>query len=120
MAVSNNNNEKPHSLTHIWNQGFDRTNQLPWIQTLEYTPTNDAATEPSFSRSVSKDLEIFIDETTTENVTYIGYAAPATGTDEANWRIKKIDETSDFELTWADGDTEFNNVWDDRASLSYS
>lgn len=51
------------------------------------------------------------------DVIYVGEAQPGTGPSEPLWRIKKVDSTS---VEWADGDTLFNNVWDDRADLTYS
>lgn len=60
------------------------------------------------------------DATTTANVTYVGKAKVGTATSADQWQIQRIDETSDTVITWADGDDKFNNVWDDRASLSYS
>lgn len=53
-------------------------------------------------------------------VTYIGRCAPGTATSENKWQIQKIDTTSGTSITFADGNDEFDNVWDDRASLSYS
>lgn len=53
-------------------------------------------------------------------VTYIGKAATGSTADEAVWQIQKIDESSGTIITWADGDANFNNVWDDRASITYS
>lgn len=52
---------------------------------------------------------------------YIGEANPGTVTSAASWRIKRIVFTGDDSTTtWADGDSNFNNVWDNRAALSYS
>lgn len=52
-------------------------------------------------------------------ITYIGQALPGSSTSSAAWSIKKMDETSGLVITWADGSSEFNQVWDDRASLTY-
>ena len=53
--------------------------------------------------------------------TYIGDALPNTATSASTWRIKKMVETgADLEILWADGDANFDNVWDDRAGLSYT
>jgi hypothetical protein len=53
--------------------------------------------------------------------TYIGDAIPATATNVALWRIKRMVETGpDLVILWADGDANFDNVWDDRVGLSYS
>ena len=53
-------------------------------------------------------------------VTYLGKAAPGTATSTAAWQISKVDTTSGTVITWADSDDNYDNVWDDRASLSYS
>lgn len=61
-----------------------------------------------------------IDDSTTANVTYIGKAPIASATSSAVWQITKLDTASGLIKTWADGNGSFDNVWDDRASLSYS
>lgn len=69
--------------------------------------------------STTAQYAVIADDQTTGGVVYVGYAEPGTLTSEAAWRIKKIN-TSNYPITtWADGDTLFNNVYDDRTSLSY-
>ncbi len=54
---------------------------------------------------------------------YIGWAAPGALTSDSVWRISKHAYDVAENLTssiWADGDTNFDNEWDERASLSYS
>lgn len=53
-------------------------------------------------------------------VTYVGEADPGTATSAASWRVKKIDTTSGTTVTWADGNASFDNIYDNRASLTYS
>lgn len=54
-------------------------------------------------------------------VLYVGKAAPGTATGDALWRIIRITESGDdLTVEWADGDSLFNNEWDNRAALSYS
>lgn len=55
-------------------------------------------------------------------VTYLGEANPGTATSAASWRIKKLvsDPSGDLTITFADGNSSFDNIWDNRASLSYS
>lgn len=65
------------------------------------------------------DYALQLDDTSTPNVTYVGYAAIGSSTASAVWRIKKIDETSGLVITWADSDNNFNNIWDNRTSLTY-
>ena len=56
-----------------------------------------------------------------ETVIYHGWAEVGTGTDSALWRLRRVTFTDeDVAVEWADGDVRFDNVWDNRASLSYS
>ncbi len=61
-----------------------------------------------------------LDDTTTTNVTYVGKAAIGSAVASAVWQVQKIDETSGMVITWADGNASFDNVWNNRASLTYS
>lgn len=65
-----------------------------------------------------------IDTATTSNVIYIGKAAltgSAVSTASAVWQIKKLDTSSlALDKKYADGDDQFNNIWDNRASLTYN
>lgn len=60
-------------------------------------------------------------DTTDDSTIYTGWAVIGTATSEAKWKIKRtVIAGSLITDTWADGDIEYDNVWDDRASLSYS
>lgn len=61
-----------------------------------------------------------LDDTTTASVTYVGKAAIASTTSASVWQVQKIDETTGMVITWADGNSNFDNVWDNRASLTYA
>lgn len=57
------------------------------------------------------------------NPIYIGVAAPGTATSDALWQIKKLTydgNNNPTNILAANGTTEFSQVWDNRASLSYS
>ena len=52
--------------------------------------------------------------------TYLGYAESGTATSATTWAVKRIVETgNDVVITWADGDKSFDNIWDDRLTLTY-
>jgi hypothetical protein len=54
-------------------------------------------------------------------VTYVGEAATASSEAAPVWRIKKLNTSGTvLAISWADGNTYFDNVWADRASLGYS
>lgn len=63
------------------------------------------------------DLPDKIDTTTTAGVTYLGYAKAGTiATSQANWAVIKITEDG---VTYANGMLNYENVWDNRTSLTY-
>ena len=68
----------------------------------------------------SSNAAVRLDDITTANVTYVGKAAIASDPANAVWQIFKMDETTGLVITWADGNDNFDNVWNNRASLSYS
>lgn len=55
-----------------------------------------------------------------QHITYIGQARPGSLSSQAVWRIKRVDASSGVDVTFADGNANFDNVWDNRASLNYS
>lgn len=58
----------------------------------------------------------------TDNEMYIGEANPGTASNSAAWRIKYvvIAGDGDVAVTWADGNDNFDNIWDNRLTYSYS
>jgi len=53
-------------------------------------------------------------------ILYIGEAYPGASESAAAWRIMRINTAVGVSIDWAGGDEEFNNIWADRAILSYS
>lgn len=55
------------------------------------------------------------------NLTYLGFAKLGSATSDPVWQILRIQKTGSTTLIqYADGDTRYNNIWDDRASLTYT
>ena len=52
---------------------------------------------------------------------YIGFSSAGANESDSVWQVRKYiaDPSGDVVMLWADGDTEFDNVWSNRASLSY-
>ncbi len=68
-----------------------------------------------------KDLSLStIYEEASATIAYLGKALPGTVTSAGSWQISKINTTSGIVTTWADGNSNFDNIWDNRASLTYS
>ncbi len=55
-------------------------------------------------------------------VGYLGKAVLGTASSAPNWQIKKFVFTASggVSVQHADGDSNFDNIWDNRVSLSYS
>ena len=66
-----------------------------------------------------------IDEAST-TVTYIGYAPIGTATSAASWLIARVTKASATSpngvviTEYADGNMAYDNIWNNRAALSYS
>jgi hypothetical protein len=68
-----------------------------------------------------KDLSLAsIYDDSNDPIIYLGKALPGELTSSAVWQISKINMTTGVITTWADGDSNFDNIWDNRASLTYS
>ena len=92
------------------------------IQTFEGPPGPEGPTGPQGPAggedvALSKQVD-FIDD----NHIYIGEANPGSAFSASVWRIKYIEILSDGDvsITWADGNDSFDNVWNNRASYTYS
>jgi hypothetical protein len=71
------------------------------------------------SGSVS-DYSTLIDEPTA-GIMYIGKATSGSSTSSAVWQIKKLTESGVVtSILFANGSNEFNNIWSNRASLTYT
>ena len=56
-----------------------------------------------------------------KNTTYVGWAEKQYNTSEPKWRIKRILIVGTVtEIQYAGGRLNFTNIWDDRATLTYS
>lgn len=66
------------------------------------------------------DEDTMIDEASA-TVTYIGKAATGSATSSAVWKIKKIETIGAItSITYAGGVATYVNIYDNRASLTYS
>ena len=69
------------------------------------------------------DMMSLIDYDGGANPIYMGRAAPGTATSAAAWQIRKLTyDGSDnvIAIQFADGTNDYDQVWDNRAGLSYS
>lgn len=54
--------------------------------------------------------------------TFVGRAQPGASESDTVWQISRLDKSvaGDLKVLWADGNQNFDNVWANRATLSYS
>ncbi len=56
-----------------------------------------------------------------KNLIYLGKAAIASSNASAVWQIQRITISGTITTTlWADGNSNYDNIWNDRASLTYT
>ncbi len=60
-----------------------------------------------------------IDDVSTPGFTYIGKALVGTQNSADTWQISRLATSSGLVKTWADGDSGFNNIWDNRVTINY-
>lgn len=96
---------------HIDNQSFDETLQIAQNLPLEYDPVG------AVKKRITEDLTLLWE--VSGSYVYIGEASPGTLESAADWRIQRVN-TSTGKIHYADSNSEFDNVWDDRASLTYA
>jgi len=70
--------------------------------------------------SSAQTLATILDEATTL-ITYVGKSDPGVATSAASWQVQRLTSSASLLIVqFADGNSNFDNVWDNRASLSYS
>lgn len=108
------------ALGDLYNQLFGRSRMADGsvIEMAEHGRSGGVSTgQPfKFSDSVPYAYKITVDGTTT----YVGVANPGTSQSSASWQAFKIDTSSGTVLTYADGNSNYDNVATDLSSLSYS
>jgi hypothetical protein len=93
---------------HVLNGGYDEEFDLQAVQQLGYDGQN-------MVRQRADAAAIRYDP-----AGYIGYAAAGTLPSEAKWQIIQLDTSSGVVMTYANGSANYDQIWDDRASLAYS
>jgi hypothetical protein len=68
-------------------------------------------TNPNYNRLIDK---------VSDSLIYIGEALPTALVTDATWRIKKVQQTTGgITILWANDDSDFNKVWNDRTTYTY-
>jgi hypothetical protein len=101
-----------HTLSYLWN-----SSTLAW----EVATTSGQGTDVFVTNLSGTDQAVRLD-VASSTVTYVGKAVVGASTAAASWKVFRMTTASDGDLTieYADGDADFDNVWDNRAGLSYT
>lgn len=84
------------------------------VADITLNKSNDSVSTESFDQSTR------IDEASS-SVSYFGFAEVGSSEASAVWKIKKMSTSgSQMTITYADGNSSYDNIWANRASLSYS
>lgn len=93
--------------------------ELTQLQTLQLT-VDEMKLDLAALNDKAMIEPILVDETNPQ-VVYKGYANPGANPAQPDWAILKIsNDAGIFTYQWADGNKQFDNIWDNRETLSYS
>lgn len=92
---------------------------------------NQSAASQAVCQALHDDMTTYIEDDMryakridffSDTVIYKAEAMPGTADSSPNWRIHKITIAGDNDIveTFADGNSNFDNIWNDRLTLSYS
>jgi hypothetical protein len=109
------------------------TDSLTWVRAIQGTSGGTSSNVNVLSTVGLTDTQLRASPVTTTADTkaqrvddlgttlYVGKAALGASAGGAVWQIKKITEVgTELATQWANGNSLYNNVWDDRTSLTYS
>jgi len=79
--------------------------------------------QPLTNRSLvvlDQDVLKMIDDYAVAGTEYVGKAICGANTASPVWQIQRMVTVGSVDtITWADGDGKFDNIWDNRAALTY-
>ena len=125
MALAN-------SVVQRENDKFKEVGSETVVKTAVYNSSGDAVSPATSAKQddiisnlgaleASEYIYILKEDSVTSGIFYKCWAAQGSDQGDPVWRIQKMDTVNyDLAKTWADGDTNFDNVYDDRESLTYS
>lgn len=112
MAIpSRPNSQNKYPEQYMQNTSFDEEFGVNAVETLGYDGV-------SLQRSNADNLALKIE--TSGSITYLALAPVGTEQSASAWQARKIDTSSGVVITFADGDSNFDNVATDLTALTYS
>lgn len=109
-----NNPNREYSLPHMGNMSYDKEFQQNTVEIVGYNPKGAGSLE----RITTGALDFVVDDSNATYL-YVGEAGAGAGLGELKWRIQRITQAVPYIGRYADGSTEFDKEWDERATYSY-
>jgi hypothetical protein len=75
-----------------------------------------------FQRQTASSMALKMEFNANGNPIYLAIAPPGSTTSDARWQVRKLSFDASGNITtiqYANGSPNFDNVWDDRVSLTY-
>jgi hypothetical protein len=105
-----------YTTQYMQNWGFDDTFKVPTVEVVGFDGV-------SLQRINATNMAIKIERDGQGNPIYLGTASPGSLVSEAKWQIRQLTFDGQNNLTamaYANGSSNFDQVWADRGGLSYS
>ena len=110
------------TITDLYRNLFGRsgTTRGTDIDMAEHGRTGGVSTGEGYKKVKNPEEQVIIDAADS-STTYTGAARIAGSSADAIWQVKRIVVNGTItSFAYADGDDNYDNVWDDRAGLVYS
>lgn len=116
MGFGVDGNTNQFNIVDVDSQGRQSSKQYVWdTDSLSWVAAGAAGGIIGGGGSSAVSYITLMDDTGT--YLYVGEAMPNTSPASASWRIKRVSDTS---VLYADGNANFDNIWNNRSSYSYS
>jgi hypothetical protein len=111
MAINKPVAQNKYTEQNTDNSSFDEDFGIRLVEPVGYDGVN-------LQRLNASNMAVKV--TVSGTTTYLALAAPGTAEATAKWQARKIDTSSGVIITWADGNSDFDNVASDLTALTYS
>src|ERR1700722_2144819 len=93
----------------------DRPTSIQPVEVQEHRQVDGISAKAVFSYNTP--LATQVDTTTTPNVIYVGQAPMGSLTSAPVWQIQAVNIIGPVTITWANGNSAYNNIFDNRERL---
>lgn len=95
----------------------DRPTSLQSVEITEHRLVDGINAKAVFPYTTPLATEV--DTSSTASVIYVGQAAMGSDTSDPMWQIQAINTSNGVKITWANSNSAYSNIWDNRTSITY-